>query len=663
MGEAMKKKPTVSVVMSVYNGEKYLRDSIESILNQTYKDFEFIIIDDGSTDRSKQIIQSYSDKRIRLISRENRGLVSSLNEAIGLARADYIARQDDDDVSMPTRLQKQYKFIQENPAYGLVGTRRQNISHNGSGLDVPELPIGDRDIRKSVYEYNPITHGSVFFDKQVFVKAGGYEEGKVPGEDYLLWVKMLEYTKAHNLPSIEYLYRLNPDGITQSHDLSARKNIEEEAQSFALSRPWTYFPQNGIGKRTLARVIIYGIQNVRIDVILYCLRYLRGTHKNYMSTSKSNNTINVLQVNTLDTKGGAAKSTKRLSDGLNMLEKTKSYIMAGTVLDDADTTVQFPGRILKRLAYGRDSLVTLGMRSFAALKKLNIWSSVSIVHLHNMHGGYFNLISLLRLAKSRPTIWTLHDPWIIYEYNTVPEYNEIFSKKRITRGYRLLKKITIPRVIKHVTFTSPSLWLKNKVLDVFPGADIRLIPNFIDTSIFKPTNQSEARKLLGLDLKTFYIMIVADDGEDNKSKGADALDRICQKSNGKITKLIIGGKDNYVKDEYEMALYYSAADLFVFPTRADNFPLVTLESMACGTPVVAYSVGGVPEQINHMKDGCLVAPGDEEKLAQYVAELASDKRRMKNMSQEAINKVNRLYNEDSVIKQYIDLYEEINGQT
>ena len=120
--------PKVSVVMSVYNSEPFIRDAIKSILGQSFQDFEFIIINDGSTDGSLQIIQSYGDSRIRITSQENLGLTKSLNKGIGIARGEYIARQDADDISEPSRLEKQVAVLEQNSRAVLVSSNIRYFS-------------------------------------------------------------------------------------------------------------------------------------------------------------------------------------------------------------------------------------------------------------------------------------------------------------------------------------------------------------------------------------------------------------------------------------------------------------------------------------------------------------------------------------------------------
>ncbi len=128
----MSENPKVSVIMSVYNGDKYLREAIESILNQTFTDFEFIIVNDGSTDNSLEIIESYDDERIKTINnKKNIGLTKSLNKALKFAKGKYIARQDADDVSLPNRFEKQVEYLDSHPEVALVGTSVYLIDENG----------------------------------------------------------------------------------------------------------------------------------------------------------------------------------------------------------------------------------------------------------------------------------------------------------------------------------------------------------------------------------------------------------------------------------------------------------------------------------------------------------------------------------------------------
>lgn len=227
--------PAVSVVMSVFNGHSYVKKAIEGILNQTFKDFEFIIIDDGSTDNSVEIIESFSDYRIRLMRQSNHGLVYSLNKGISLARAEIIARQDDDDISMPTRLEKEFDWIQSNKRNGLVGTFITYIDLNSKPFSTEINSLTKSiDIKRSMYYFNPIAHGSSMFRKKAFLESGGYRQEYYKAEDYDLWRRIVKKWQVGQIPEPLYHYRINPKGISQlnkDEQTKLTKRIIEEQYS------------------------------------------------------------------------------------------------------------------------------------------------------------------------------------------------------------------------------------------------------------------------------------------------------------------------------------------------------------------------------------------------------------------------------------------------
>ena len=206
--------PKVSVVMSVYNGEPYLREAIDSILHQTFTDFEFIIIDDGSTDKSADIISSYDDLRIVLIQQKNRGLAAALNAGIKAARGKYIARMDADDISLPERFEVQFDFLERHPACVAVGSNANIIDMNGEYLYTSSNPIAWQDIQNFL-PASPFFHSSTVFRKDTAIKCGGYyEEIKHHFEDMILWNKMALHGELWNIEKPFINYRLVPSAIT-----------------------------------------------------------------------------------------------------------------------------------------------------------------------------------------------------------------------------------------------------------------------------------------------------------------------------------------------------------------------------------------------------------------------------------------------------------------
>jgi hypothetical protein len=209
--------PQVSVLLPVYNAQDYLRESIDSILNQSFTDFELIIINDGSTDRSQEIIDSYTDPRIRLIDQDNAGLPVSLNRAIAIAKGQYLARQDADDVSLPNRLAEQVRFMEANPSCGLLGTWAQILEANAITDRELNHPCDNGEIQIKLMFYNCFVHSSVMIRKESLDVAGIYPEdpAKFPPEDYDLWLRIAQNFQVANLSKTLLQYRELPGSISR----------------------------------------------------------------------------------------------------------------------------------------------------------------------------------------------------------------------------------------------------------------------------------------------------------------------------------------------------------------------------------------------------------------------------------------------------------------
>ncbi|HDP69639.1 MAG TPA: glycosyltransferase [Actinobacteria bacterium] len=216
--------PKVSVIMSVYNGEKYLKESAESILHQTFPDFEFIIVNDGSTDKTPEILRSFNDERIKVINQENMGLTRSLNKAINLVRGEYVARMDADDVSFPERLEYQVKFLDENPDVGMVGTACKEIDSKGRLIGDCVFPTIDNELRKVLIKYNPFVHASVMIRRTVIDKAGIYDESFSSAQDYEFWFRIAKFYKIANLAQLLLVRRYTTRNISIEKENEQIKN-------------------------------------------------------------------------------------------------------------------------------------------------------------------------------------------------------------------------------------------------------------------------------------------------------------------------------------------------------------------------------------------------------------------------------------------------------
>lgn len=219
--------PKVSVIMSVYNGSKYLRESVDSILNQTFTDFEFIIFDDCSTDDSWEILNSYAELDSRIVVRRNErnlGLTKTLNQALSLARGDYIARQDDDDISFPNRLLVQTNILERDKHAVFVSSNIEMIDADGCPYGTIDRACSSLLAKWNLLFHNYVAgHSQVVFRKQPALSLGGYNEKYQYAQDYELWCRLSEMGEFHILPEILTQQRFHSNSIS-----SAKKEIQEK---------------------------------------------------------------------------------------------------------------------------------------------------------------------------------------------------------------------------------------------------------------------------------------------------------------------------------------------------------------------------------------------------------------------------------------------------
>jgi glycosyltransferase involved in cell wall biosynthesis len=206
--------------MSVYNGEKFLKEAVDSILCQTYSDFEFIIINDASTDKTKEILGTYSDKRLRIVNNiQNIGLTRSLNKGLTEAKGEYIARMDSDDISLPERLDMQKRFMDSHPDIVCAGTGLILIDSFGNVTNSKTVIVGSEMLKFFLILKNHIAHSSVIFRKKNIQQVGGYDDSVRYAQDYNLWSKLLSNgCKIENIQKPLLKYRLHTQSITQGNN-------------------------------------------------------------------------------------------------------------------------------------------------------------------------------------------------------------------------------------------------------------------------------------------------------------------------------------------------------------------------------------------------------------------------------------------------------------
>ena len=233
----------ISVIMPVYNSENCLREAIDSILNQTFRDFELVIVDDCSIDSSAAIIEEYKKIDPRVVAyrqQKNNGIAAARNKGLQLSIGEYIAFMDSDDISMPDRLEKQYRFIEFHPEVGVLGGCAEIVDGIGNHIETLYFPETSFEISWSMCFYDPIINPTVMMKRDVALDAGGFHDSRESEmeyypEDYDLWVRLSEKTNFYNLHDLLLKLRKHDSNITKTRMESTIKNSLKISQRYINS--------------------------------------------------------------------------------------------------------------------------------------------------------------------------------------------------------------------------------------------------------------------------------------------------------------------------------------------------------------------------------------------------------------------------------------------
>lgn len=235
----MPRPPRISVVMPVHNGETYLPLAIESILRQTFTDFEFIILDDGSTDRSRAILDFYarSDGRVRPILCAHRGITAILNDGLAAARGEFIARMDADDISLPERLATQLRFLDNQPEVVALGSALEVIDPDGDPIHIMRWPGDHEEIdRRLLLGQGGLPHPAALMRRRTLNDAGGYREQFVVAQDKDLWLRLAERGRLANLAEPLLRYRQHLRSISSLRQDEQRRAVARAVQDACQRR-------------------------------------------------------------------------------------------------------------------------------------------------------------------------------------------------------------------------------------------------------------------------------------------------------------------------------------------------------------------------------------------------------------------------------------------
>jgi glycosyltransferase involved in cell wall biosynthesis len=220
----------ISVVLPVRDGERYLREALDSLLDES-GDFELVVVDDGSRDATPEILLSYADERLRIVRQGREGLVAALNRGVRETRGATLVRMDADDVSLPSRLERQQAVLEADERVGLVGCGIENIDGEGRTTGSWLLPADDPGLRRRLLLRNPFAHGSVAIRRAALDGVGGYNVGYGANEDYDLWRRIARDWRLAAVPEVLYRYREHAEAVTKTaigERVEARERLRDE---------------------------------------------------------------------------------------------------------------------------------------------------------------------------------------------------------------------------------------------------------------------------------------------------------------------------------------------------------------------------------------------------------------------------------------------------
>ncbi len=397
--------------------------------------------------------------------------------------------------------------------------------------------------------------------------------------------------------------------------------------------------------------------------------------------------MKILQIGTVDKSGGAAMISWKIKCGLERLGNKVWMFVSTKCSNDSNVF------IIKKTVHRYWSMIfsnDIDLFNTNWIIKTKEFRQADIVHFHNLHGWFFNLKTLQKISILKPSIWTLHDMWAI-----TPHCAHSFDGELKNGFYQCPRLNMYPRILWHnekylmwrkrkiyekskLEIVVPSLWLKDKVQKSALGdKNIHLIYNGIDVNIFRRHNKETVREKLNIPKDKKIVLFISDGGKNNQYKGWGFVEKILNihKNDTGILFICIGGKeaDNtsgktasnilYIKkiiDQNLLAEYYSSADIFLYPSLADSFGLVAAESMGCGTPVLTFNTGGIPEIVEHKKNGYVANYGDIddlEKGLQFLLKLSINEQT--EMSKSSIDRITSNFTEEIMVNNYLNLYKKI----
>ena len=653
--EQVVNSPEVTVLMSVYNCEKYVKQSVDSILGQTFANFEFLIFDDGSTDKTFEILQSFKDSRIRLVKNEkNEGIIKTMNKGIDMGKGTFVARMDGDDISFPKRLEKQVNYLKSNPAVALVAAKIITIDNEGIeqgywGDDI--LAIAEEQIRNILPNENCIAQSTVMIRRDVLAKYK-YALKQKDSEDWDLWLRLASAGEPiHKIDEVLVKYRIHAESVTVVANRNSLYRKKYKVQKSYCLQKLQQGQFNAFDFKVLKGATANYLKHILYSINPNSIRGLRkvfGT--NIFKALKQYNNLKSFCDDQANDKvslhfffpfyhvGGAEKVHAQI---LESVRDKRPVVFITDVSSGAGYYKQFAEN--------------------AAIVEISLISDYPVIH-----NWVKNTITKHLDKVANPVVFGCNSRLF---YSLIPQVD---SK---------VKCIDLIHAFVHPNEPGPEKW-SLPVVERINGRVVigkNTIGNF--KILYKKNNISDAllNRIIYIPNYTFIPVYSAKEikdkltilyvGRSTPEKRVWLVEKIANELNkkGNHPDFIMAGRIDKnepgnckylgeIADEEEMRKIYNEAHILLLTSSREGVPMVIQEAMANGLVVISTDVGGISGIINSYETGILIPSGTEEDIVQsFVAnieKLSKEKALYGNISLKAYNFARDNFNKTNFIQSY-----------